>query len=132
MDLANKPFVDGLREGVFLVQCCRRCGACYWPASYCRDHPDDPFMAAMEWRPIGGRGTILTYNVHMIAFDPAWADEIPYVYAVVELEEGPAVTGRVVDCDPEEVSIGAPVVVEIREASVTDDFPEPVFLLVRE
>ena len=35
--------------------------------------------------------------------------EIPYIVAMIELEEGPLVMGNVTDCDVETVRIGDPV-----------------------
>ncbi|HDJ27195.1 MAG TPA: transcriptional regulator, partial [Aciduliprofundum sp.] len=33
----------------------------------------------------------------------------PYILAIIELEEGPRVTGQIVDAEPNEVYIGMPV-----------------------
>ena len=37
---------------------------------------------------------------------PPFGDHVPYVTAVVELEEGPRLMTRLIDIDPESVSIG--------------------------
>lgn len=41
----------------------------------------------------------------------------PYVVAMVELEEGPKVTGQVIDCDPCDVQIGTRVRAVLRKLS---------------
>lgn len=56
-----------------------------------------------------GRGTVFSFNIHNVAFDPAFKDDIPYVYAMIELEEGPMIATNVIECAPEAVSIGMPV-----------------------
>jgi uncharacterized OB-fold protein len=40
---------------------------------------------------------------------PAFADKVPYVYAIVELEEGVRMTANIVGCRPEEVRVDMPV-----------------------
>jgi hypothetical protein len=41
---------------------------------------------------------------------PALRRLAPYAIAIVELEEGPRMTARLVDCDPDAVKVGMPVV----------------------
>jgi uncharacterized OB-fold protein len=56
-----------------------------------------------------GRGTVFTYTVARRPTHEAFADRVPYVIAVVELEEGPKLTTNIVGVDPEQVAIGMPV-----------------------
>jgi hypothetical protein len=35
--------------------------------------------------------------------------QIPYIVAIIQLEEGPRVTGQLVDCDPSQIKIGMKV-----------------------
>ena len=41
--------------------------------------------------------------------NPAFQEDVPYVYAIVELEEGPRVTTNVVNCPPEALRVDMPV-----------------------
>jgi len=43
------------------------------------------------------------------ALHPAFAAQVPYVLADIQLEEGPVFTSNVTDVAPHEVSIGMPV-----------------------
>jgi uncharacterized protein len=43
-------------------------------------------------------------------------DELPYVVAIVELEEGPRMMGNVTGIDPSEMQIGTPVEVYFVQA----------------
>jgi uncharacterized OB-fold protein len=109
IDHDNRPFWDGLSEHRFLVFRCKTCGRAYWPVAYCRYCHAEPFYGNMEWAPASGRGRVFAFNIHRFAFSPAFADELPYVYALVELEEGPMYGTNVVDCAPEDVYVGMPV-----------------------
>jgi uncharacterized OB-fold protein len=44
-------------------------------------------------------------------------DELPYVIAMVDLEEGPRMMGAITDCDPDAVQIGMPVEVHFVQAA---------------
>jgi hypothetical protein len=61
-----------------------------------------------------------SYTVVRRAVSQAYAAEVPYVVALVELEEGPTLMSNVIDCPVDEMRIGMPVEV------VFDDWPEGV------
>jgi uncharacterized OB-fold protein len=65
----------------------------------------------VDWVELSGRGTVFTFSVARHPFIPQLADAVPYVIAVVELEDAPGVRliANVIDIDPEEVRIGMPV-----------------------
>jgi uncharacterized OB-fold protein len=56
---------------------------------------------------------------------PPWGERVPYVAAVVDLEEGPRMMTNVEGAEPEELSIGMSLVVDFREE--TDDITAPIF-----
>ena len=41
------------------------------------------------WVPASGTGEVFTYTVFHHAYDPRFADRVPYTLAVVQLDEGP-------------------------------------------
>jgi uncharacterized OB-fold protein len=43
------------------------------------------------------------------AANPAFAEDLPYVHAVVELAEGPHMATTLTGCTPEDVRVGMPV-----------------------
>lgn len=115
VDADIQPFWDGLKEHRFLLFRCKRCGEHYWPAAFCRNHPNEPFFGNLEWADASGRGKVFTFNVHHIAFHPGFQEDIPYVYALIELDEGPLFGTNLIDCDPADVHIGMPVEVAYRD-----------------
>ena len=96
IDHDNEGFFEGLKQHKLLLWKCKKCGANYWPKAYCQNHENEPFAANMESAPSSGRGKIFAFNRHHMAFHPAFKDEIPYVYALVELDEGPLVSSTLV------------------------------------
>ena len=53
-----------------------------------------------------------TFTVARRPTHPAFAADVPYVVAIVELAEGPRVTGNVVGCDVDAVRVGMPLQVD--------------------
>lgn len=105
--LISKPFWDGLREEKLLVQRCRSCGRLQ---HYPRPHCVVCLSQELDWAEASGRGTVYSYTVVRRAAHPAFAPDVPYVFAVIELAEGPHLSGNVVGISPEAVRIGMPVV----------------------
>jgi uncharacterized OB-fold protein len=72
-----------------------------------------------------GRGTVYSFTVTHQNQTPGFRDEVPYVLAIVELEEGPRLMTNIVGCAPDAVRIGMPV--EVVFDDVTADVTLPKF-----
>ncbi len=119
------PFFAALKKHEFRLFRCKVCGAWYWPPAYCLNHDNKPYFGDLEWTPASGKGKVFTFNVHYRAFHPGFEAELPYVYALIELDEGPMMTSNVIGCDPKEVKIGMPVEVVFRD--ITEEYTLPMF-----
>lgn len=113
-------FWEGARRGELRVQ---RCGACGE-----RRHPPGPACpqcGALEptYDVVSGRGTVFSYVVHR--HPPVPGKELPILLALVELEEGVRMVGELLDVDPDDVRIGAPV--EVAWLRVDDDLTIPAW-----
>ncbi|MBI4334401.1 MAG: Zn-ribbon domain-containing OB-fold protein [Chloroflexi bacterium] len=119
------PMYEGLKKHEFRLCHCKKCGAWYWPATDCMKHDSEPYLGNMEWAKASGKGKVFTFNVHYRAFHPGFVDELPYVYAMIELDEGPMITSNIIGCDPKEVKVGMPVEVVFQD--INDQFTLPMF-----
>ncbi|WP_181773322.1 bifunctional MaoC family dehydratase N-terminal/OB-fold nucleic acid binding domain-containing protein [Amycolatopsis pittospori] len=96
-------FWAGLREGELRIQ--------RWGETL--RHPPGPMPpdGDLDAKPdhvvASGRGTVYSYVVHHHPKVPG--KELPFVVALVELEEGVRVMGELLDADPDSVHIGLPV-----------------------
>ncbi len=104
-DDLDAPFWDACLRSEFLVHRCGRCSRDYWPASSCTEHGGD----AMRWVPASGRGEVHTWTVFRRTYDPELGLPVPYIVAVIQLDEGPFFHTNLVDCAPEDVAVGLPV-----------------------
>jgi uncharacterized OB-fold protein len=120
-DDLDDEFWAGCARHEFLVHRCTECQRAYWPASSCLDHG----TRAMQWEPAAGSGTVFTFTIFHHAYDPRFADRIPYAIAVVQLDEGPFFHSDVVDCPPHAVHVGQRV--EVVYEDVAPDLAIPHF-----
>ncbi len=125
-DADSKPFWDGCRDHQLKFQKCSDCGEVRWPPSIIcpRCHSRDT-----QWIEASGRGAIHTFAVYHQAFHPAFKDKLPYVVAVVRLDEGPMMLTNVVGCPPE--SLECEMAVQVAWDDVSDECSLPKFQLVR-
>jgi uncharacterized OB-fold protein len=93
----------------------------HYPRQFCPSCWSDD----VAWVDASGRATLYTWSVVYANDLPPFPERLPYVAAVVDLEEGPRVMTNIVDCDPADLRIGMDLVVDFR--SLTDDITAPVF-----
>ncbi|TMB94062.1 MAG: Zn-ribbon domain-containing OB-fold protein [Chloroflexi bacterium] len=102
----SRPFWDGLTAGELRLQKCEECRRhIFYPRSLC----PHCLSQRLGWVKASGRGTLYSYTVVRRAMNPAFQTDVPYVFAIVQLQEGPRVTTNVVNCTPEDVQVDMPV-----------------------
>jgi uncharacterized OB-fold protein len=102
----TRPFWNGCEAGRFDVQCCRNCGHRQFPPRFgCTACHGTEF----DWQTTSGAGTIFSYTVVHRAPLEAFKADVPYVLAIVELEEGARAMMNMRGIDPHAVRIGLPV-----------------------
>lgn len=102
----SAPYWQSLNEGVLTLQRCARCEKFrHYPRLVC----DGCYSLEVDWVEASGRGEIHTWTVAHHAFHPAFVGELPYVLAVVHLEEGVRALGRLRDVPLDQIRIGLPV-----------------------
>jgi uncharacterized protein len=98
----SAPYWDGLKGGELRLQRCGDCGRyVFYPRSVCPHCLGE----GLEWVPTSGRGRVYSYTIVRRAMNPAFAADVPYVFAIVELDEGPRVTTNIVGCSAEDVRV---------------------------
>jgi len=78
-----------------------------------------------EWAKLSGKGTIYSFTIYRVAYHPAFKDDIPYVVAIIYLDEGPRMESNIIGCPVEDVRIEMPV--EVAFDDVTSDVTLPKF-----
>jgi len=120
-DEVSKTFWQGCQRQQLLLQKCRDCGRFqFYPRSLCINC----MSQSLEWVRSSGKGTVHTFTVIQQNVMPGFAQEVPYVFAIVELTEGVRLTTNIVGCAPAKVYIGMPVVVVFEPISPEISLPK--------
>jgi uncharacterized OB-fold protein/acyl dehydratase len=111
-------FWEGTAAGELRVQRCPECGTLR--------HPPGPMCPSCgadkpDYVVVSGRGAVFSYVVHHHPQVPG--KTLPFVVALVELEEGVRMLGELVDVEPTEVTIDMPV--EVALTRVDDELTLP-------
>ena len=90
---------------------CKRCGEMHYPP---RKVCDRCGGREMEIRRMCDTGVVLSYTVIHVA-PPAFASDVPYVVAAIEMDDDTRLMVQVADVEPEHVSVGMKVRLEFRK-----------------
>jgi uncharacterized OB-fold protein len=113
----TRPYWDACKRHELRIQQCGACGQHqFYPRLYCAKC----FSERVEWVHASGRAKVATFTIVRRPVSPAFKDDLPYIVALVTLEEGPSMMTNIVGCAPEKVAIGMPVVVTF------DDWTEEI------
>jgi uncharacterized OB-fold protein/acyl dehydratase len=99
----SAPYWEGLKARRLLIQQCNACeGWIFYPRRHC------PACLAhdLSWREVRGGATLYSYTVTRIATLPDFADEMPQMLAVVELDEGVRINTNLVGLAEDQVHVG--------------------------
>ena len=119
-DAATAPYWEAVARHELRLPCCGDCGLVFFPP---RQFCPGCWSGELSWQPMNGGGTVWTFTeVHVAFYDDTWTEDVPYVVAVVELDEGPRLLANLVEPDVAGLSIGD------RVEAVFEDRPEGVTL----
>lgn len=127
IDPGTEPFWNAARAHRLSIPRCRSCGRHhFYPRELCPHcHSDD-----IEWCDASGRGTVYSYTIARRPAGPAFAPDVPYVLALITLDEDVRMLTNIVTDDVEAVRIGSRV--EVRFDDVTTEVTLPKFVLIGE
>lgn len=112
-DEVSEPFWRDAAEGDLRIQRCRACERLQYPPEITcqRCHSDD-----LGYTPVSGEASVYSYAVVDRAFHDGFAEELPYVVALVALDEDPTVRlfTNLVDVQAASVAVGMPVTATFR------------------
>lgn len=120
-DLDTEPFWKGCAAKRLLVPRCAACATPRWPPG-----PMCPACQSIdtEWIEARGRGRLYSWTVAIHPVMPILVDQVPYVIALVDLEEGVRVLSGLVDCPLDAIAADMPLVLSFQEQ---DGFHLPYF-----
>ena len=118
-----EPYWNATRRNELVAQRCQDCDRFVW---YPREACPGCLSADLEWAPLSGAGTIYTFNVMRKPGNPMMGDEVPYVIALVDLDEGIRVSTNIIGADEGSVRCDQRVAVDW-SVELSDGRRLPVF-----
>jgi len=118
----TRAFWVGCKDHELRFQKCKECGHVRWPPSVVCPKC---YSSETEWIVSKGKGRVYSFVVYHVAFHPSFRDEVPYVTAIVELQEGPHLLTNIVGCKASEIKCDMPV--EVLWEDITEEFSLPKF-----
>lgn len=119
-NVVTQRFWSSCKDGRFEFQHCKACGHSQFPprltCTACHG-------ADLDWLPSSGRGTVYSFTVVHRAPLESFKSDVPYVIAIVALEEGVRAMVNLRGVDPETVSIGMPI--EVFFEPTEGEYPLP-------
>ncbi len=102
----TKPFWDAAKRHELVIPRCKRCDHFFfYPRSECLRC----FSTDIEWAKVSGQGRLHSFTVVRQPADPSFMADVPYVYALVQLNEGPRMVSNVVECAIEDLKVDMPL-----------------------
>jgi uncharacterized OB-fold protein len=102
----NREYFESGGRGVIALQCCNKCSNIWFPvAQHC------PRCLAQDyvWKPMSGRAKLWSWIVMHQVYFKSFKDDVPYVVAFVQLEEGPYLMSTVVGIDRADLHCDMPL-----------------------
>ena len=122
----TEEFWAGARRGELRIQRCNACGNAYFfPRPFC------PLCSSNDvaWFTATGRGKLYSYVInHRPAY--GFQDYVPYVIAVVQLDEGPRMMTNIIGVDPTPENLPIDLPVEVTWEQQDDTITLPIFRAV--
>ncbi len=111
------PYWEAARQHRLEIPHCEACEGYWFPPSRSCPHC---LSTQVGFKQVSGRGKVFSFVIYDRVYHPAFARDVPYVVALVELAEGPRLISNIVDIAPDKVRCDMPVTV------VFDDVAEGV------
>lgn len=119
-----QPWTEGFwkasKQHRLVIQYCSDCQTyIFYPRKYC----PECWSSALEWKNACGRAKVFAFTITRDMVEPKFMPDLPYVLALVDLEEGVRMMTRIVECEPETVEIGMEVEVVFEDITETHALP---------
>ena len=102
----TKPFWEAAKRHELVIQRCKSCDSFFFfPRSAC----PECLSPEVEWVQVSGKGRLHTWTVVRQPAHPGFKDDVPYIYAMIQLDEGPRMISNLVECSLEDAKVDMPV-----------------------
>jgi uncharacterized OB-fold protein len=122
VDQDSQVFWEGCKNEKLLIQQCEDCKKhIFYPRLLCPHCMSEE----LSWKEVTGRGKIYSFTIARRAGGPAFTEEVPYVVALVDLDEGVRLMTNIINTPIENVKCDMSV--EVIFDKVTEEITLPKF-----
>jgi len=111
------PYWQAARDHRLALPKCDDCGKFWFPPTRTCPHC---LSSRFQFSEVSGKGKIYSFVTYHRVYRPAFAQDVPYVVALIELDEGPRLLSNIIGVSPDEVAC------EMKVEVVFDDYDEEI------
>jgi uncharacterized OB-fold protein len=108
----SKPFWEAAKRHELVMPRCKFCDKLFF---YPREACPRCLKSDIDWVPVSGMGRLHSFTVIHQPANAAFQPDTPYVYAMIQLDEGPRMISNLVDCAPADAKV------DMRVSAIFDD-----------
>ena len=116
----TQPYWDGAKRHELMMQRCLKCAQIFF---YPREVCPECLSPELEWTKLSGRGRLHSYTVVHQPANKGFMEDVPYIFAMIQLNEGPKMVSNLVEIDSSEVEV------DMMVEAVFDDVTEEITLI---
>ena len=120
----TQPFWEGCAAGELRLQHCSSCEHVQYPP---RKLCSSCFSQDVEWRVASGKGIVRSWSTVTLPGAPGFAEEVPFISVLVQLQEGPTMLSVIRECEADQMDFGmsVEVIFEQRTESIAVPYFKP-------
>lgn len=96
----SQPYWEAAKSHTLSLPHCDACEQFWFPPSQTCPHC---LSSKFSWQAVSGRGKVFSFVTFHRVYHPAFEGEVPYVVALIELEEGPRLLSNVIGIPVDQV-----------------------------
>jgi len=106
------PFWEACNRDELIYQLCDKCGyQQFYPRRVCKECGS----GTLKWVNASLKGKVYSFTIQHRAPTSAFREDVPYVIALIDLDDGVRMMMNIKDCSPEDIYIGMPVSIIFEE-----------------
>jgi hypothetical protein len=117
----SEPYWAAVRDHKLKLQKCGACGEFWFPPSNRCPHCLD---AVHSWEEVSGTGRVFSFVTYQRLYHKGWEGELPYVVAVIALDEGPRILSALTGIDAADVKCDMAVKVVFEDITADATLPK--------
>lgn len=118
---ASRQFWEGAKRHELMIPRCRLCNRLFF---YPMEHCPNCLRDEVDWVRVSGNGWLYSFTEVYQPAHPGFQADAPYLYVIVQLDEGPRMLANLIDCPVDQAAI------DMRVSVVFDDVT-PEWTLVK-